>query len=124
MVRGEIMIGSKADADRHCFDKAQEIDGDWLVPLETALVYLHYRTPGKALPRARRAVELAPERFYAWYVRGLCEFKVGLSAAAKKSLQTCSDLCPGHGDARRLLVELYQPGRSFGRWLRRLFRRS
>src|SRR5262249_24557570 len=34
MVRGELLIPGRDDLDRHCFDKAVQLDGDWLVPLE------------------------------------------------------------------------------------------
>src|SRR5262245_61188761 len=60
IVRGEIMIAG-GDVDRYCFDKAVQADGDWLVPLEIAQVYLYHCRPSKALMRARQAVEQAPE---------------------------------------------------------------
>ena len=124
MVRGEIMLSRKGEVDRHCFDKAQQIDGDWLVPLEIALVYLHHGNPSKALPRAHRAVELAAESFYPWYVQGRCQLQLGLDGAARTSLETCLELRPGQPDAERLLTEMRDPGGAVRRWFRRLFRRS
>ncbi len=57
MVRGELLATTRDEIDRHCFDKAVQADRDWLVPLEIALIYLHYEQPSKALSRARQAVE-------------------------------------------------------------------
>jgi len=49
-------IFGDADVVAECFDKAQELDADWLVPLEAARVELYYGKPSKALGRIRRAV--------------------------------------------------------------------
>ena len=49
MARGEWMLASRQQLDRHCFDKAQQVDADWLVPLETALIYRYYRFPSQGL---------------------------------------------------------------------------
>ena len=53
LVRGEIMVAARQDMDRYCFDKAQELDPDWLVPLETARIELYYRKPSRALHWAK-----------------------------------------------------------------------
>ncbi|MFN2167503.1 MAG: hypothetical protein ACK2U9_14715, partial [Anaerolineae bacterium] len=50
-VRGELMVALKQKTDRHCFDKAQIACSDYLVPLETALIYVHYREYAKAQQR-------------------------------------------------------------------------
>ncbi len=118
-VRGELMAATKQDTDRHCFDKASQVDADWLVALETACIYLYLGIPGRAADRARRAVELAPDRYYAWFVQGRTQQELGLTAAAK-SFQRCLDLCPGHVDSMRFLAEFSQGGGS----LRRLWRRA
>ncbi len=49
LVRGEIMIAARQEMDRYCFDKAQELDADWLVPLEAARIELYYRRPSLAV---------------------------------------------------------------------------
>jgi tetratricopeptide (TPR) repeat protein len=123
-VRGELMVSAKGDIDRHCFDKAVLIDPDWLVCLEIALVYLHYKIPSKALFRARQAVENAPQAFYCWYVQGLCQVELGFEDQAKKSLKRCLELSPNHTEAGQRLADLNQRGWSPGRSLRRLFGRS
>ena len=53
------MLITRQGVDVHCFDKAQQIDRDWLVPLESALVYLHHDLASNAhsrelAPRSRR----------------------------------------------------------------------
>ena len=54
-VRGELMLATKQDVDAHCFDKAQQLDRDWLVPLESALIYLHHNLASRAQARAARS---------------------------------------------------------------------
>ncbi len=123
-VRGELMIAARQSTDQACFDKAQQLDGDWLVSAEIALVYLYYRNPSRALPRARRAVETASDQYYAWLIQARCQLELGFDAAARESLGHCLDLCPGHADARQMLAALEQSSvNSLGRWLRGLFRR-
>ena len=120
LVRGEIMLAQGQDTDGACFDKAQQLEADWLVPLEIALVYLYYGAPAKAMSRARRAVEAAADSPYAWCIQGRCQAAIGLTAAARTSLQHCLQLSPRHAEAQRLLGET--GGDWFGkRWWRRLF---
>lgn len=123
VVRGEILVAGRQATDQHCFDKAQEIDLDWLVPLEIALIYLYYRNPSKAHLRARRAIELAPDRHYAWLVQGRCQEDLGFNDQARQSYGHCLDLCAGHVEARHRLLELENSWRSPGRFFRNLFRR-
>jgi tetratricopeptide (TPR) repeat protein len=123
LVRGEVMVARKHDTDRHCFDKAMQLDPDWLVPLEISLVYLHYGQPTKALARATRAVEKAPDQYYAWYVQGNCQTRLEQAQAARKSFERCLELCPRHTEAQSRLAELNNRGWSPIRLFRRLFRR-
>ncbi len=124
MVRGELLLAAKQATDQHCFDKAQQLDADWLVAAETALIYLFYRNPSRALPRARRACETAPDQYYPWLLQARCQQALGLDSQARRSLQTCLELCPGHVEGRQMLAELEQASvASLGRWLRGLFRR-
>ena len=69
-VRGELVIVSKQKNDRYCFDKAQIADKDWLVPLESALIYTTTRSSNLGQQRAQMAVEKAPQAYYPWYVLG------------------------------------------------------
>jgi len=124
MVRGELLLAAKQATDQHCFDKAQQLDADWLVSAEIALVYLFYRNPSRAQLRARRACETAPDQYYAWLVQARCQRALGLDSQARRSLQTCLELCPGHEDARQMLAELETGSvSSLGRWLRGLLHR-
>jgi tetratricopeptide (TPR) repeat protein len=123
LARGEIMLARKQDTDRHCFDKAMQLDSDWLVPLEIALVYLHYRQPSKAVAWAKRAVEKAPDKYYTWFVQGKCQFQLDQAEAARQSFERCLELCPRHAEATARLVEIAHRGWSPMRLIRRLFRR-
>ena len=78
MVRGELMLAARQTTDQHCFDKAQQLETDWLVPIEIAMIYLFYRQPGRAQMRARRACEMAPEQWYPWLVQARCQRALGL----------------------------------------------
>jgi tetratricopeptide (TPR) repeat protein len=123
LVRGEIMVARKQDTDRHCFDKAQQLDADWLTPLEISLIYLHYGRPSKALGRAQRAVEKAPDQYYAWYVQGICQIRLEHAQQARQSFARCLELSPRHADATARLVELDHRRWSPWRIFKRLFSR-
>lgn len=123
LVRGELMVSCKQAIDEHCFDNAQQLDPDWLVPLEIALVYLHYHVPSKGLVRARRAVEQAPDCHYAWYVQGLCQEQLGFDSRARQSYERCTELCPRHHDAQLRLSQLGKSDWFLPRLLR-FFRKS
>jgi tetratricopeptide (TPR) repeat protein len=120
-VRGELLLAGRQEAERHCFDKAQQIDADWLVPIEIARIYLHYRQPSNALNRARLGVERGPGNAYAWYVQGVSLSELGMEVQAHKSFRTCLELCPGHRDAETRLQSL-NPGSSLWKRLRSFWR--
>jgi tetratricopeptide (TPR) repeat protein len=124
MVRGELLQAGKQEMDVHCFDKAQQIDSDWLVPLEIGLIYLHYNKPSQALNRIRRAVEVVPDQYHGWYLQGLCQMKLGFDHQARASFQRCHELCPRHADSLSRLNELETRGWSPLSFLRRLFNRT
>ena len=115
------MTATSQDTDRHCFDKAEQLEGDWLVSLEAALIYLHYKQPSKALARAQRAVEKAAGQYYPWYVQAVCQAELDQAQPARQSLARCLELCPRHAEAQALLVKLDNRGWSPFRFVRRLF---
>jgi tetratricopeptide (TPR) repeat protein len=123
IVRGEVVAGD-ADRERYCFDKAVQLDVDWLVPLEIAQVYMFHRRPTKALSRARQAVEKGADQPYPWYFQGICECELNLIDAAKRSFRRCLEIVPNHSEAQRALAELKESGWSLGRAIKNLFRRS
>ncbi len=124
MVRGELMVHSRDDVDRHCFDKAVQTDSDWLVPLEIALVYLEYKVPSKGLVRARQAVEKAPQSAHCWYIQGRCEQELEFHQQAEHSYRRSLELAPRHAEASRHLDELARQPWSLKRSIRRLLGRS
>lgn len=124
VVRGEMMLARKEDIDNYCFDKATQIDGDWLVLLEIGEIYLHYGRATKALQRTRTAVERAPDHAFCWYRQGTCELALGLTTAAEKSFLHCLELAPKHEAARESLKELEKTRPMVRRFLRRWFHLS
>lgn len=123
LVRGEIMLRRKEAMEQHCFDKAQLLDPDWLILLETARIYMHHRRPANALVRVRIAAERAPQEAYCWYLKGCIEADLGFIPAARLSLERCLGLSPKHTQARDRLQHLKYEGRGLSRvwsWLRPL----
>ncbi len=108
-VRGELMVAGRQRTDRHCFDKAELADRDWLVPQESAIIYLYYKAYGMAQARAQSAVEKATDAYYAWYVLGVCQSKLGFDTSAHASFQRCLELCPRHAEALARVAELERP---------------
>jgi tetratricopeptide (TPR) repeat protein len=123
-VRGELMLVMKQKTDRHCFDKAQVLSRDPIVPLESGLIYLHHRAFVKAQRRVQTALEKEPESYYAWYLLGVCQQHSGLIEAATRSFERCRELCPNHHEAGMKLAELRHGSWSIGRKLRRMIRRD
>ena len=104
------MLATKQDIDSHCFDKAQQLDRDWLVPLESAMIYAHYDVASKSQARARVAMEAAPDKFYCWFVYGGAQQSLGLRRQAKESYEQCLKLCPRHVEATKQLETLVGGG--------------
>jgi tetratricopeptide (TPR) repeat protein len=123
MVRGEWMLAAHHKLEEHAFNKAEQLDKDWIVPLESALIYLHYRFASRAVARARAATEAAPDQYFAWYIRGCAESDAGMKRPATESLQHCLQLCPGHVEAQEQMRKLGSGGLAAMRWLRSLFSR-
>jgi tetratricopeptide (TPR) repeat protein len=119
VARGELMLARRDKLEQFCFDKAVQLDADWLVPLEIGAVYEHYGSTAKALTRTREAVEKAADQAYCWYRRGVCEMTLGLDGPARKSFTQCLHLIPGHADALTQLAALTNSRRP----VRRLFAR-
>lgn len=124
LARGELMLARRDRTEEYCFDKAVQLDPDWLVPLEIGAVYDFYGRTAKALSRTRQAVEKAPDQPYCWFRQGECELALDLVGPAEKSFRRCLQLAPKHEDARTALMALNSNRRPIRRFLRRLFRLS
>ena len=124
LVRGEIIVAQGGRGDDHCFDKAQILDRDWLVPLEAAAACLFHKCPAKALRRAQEAVARAPSSPLCWYVQGDCQRRLGMESAATKSFARCLELAPEHLGARARLAESGGALGGLSRRLGRLFGRK
>jgi len=121
VVRGELMLARKEDIDGYCFDKALQLDGDWLVSLEIGAIYAHYGRPAKALQRTRVAVEKAPDHGYCWYCQGKYELALGLTRPAAKSFERCLQLVRNHSLARKALEEIRHNRYTARNLLRKVF---
>jgi tetratricopeptide (TPR) repeat protein len=124
VARGEVMLARRDRTEEYCFDKAVQLDADWLVPLEIGLVYDFHGRPTKALTRTRQAVEKAPDQAYCWFRQAECEMALDLVTSAEKSFIRCLQLAPKHEEARTALFALKQNRRPIRRFFRRLFRFS
>jgi Tfp pilus assembly protein PilF len=118
------MLARQENIDDYCFDKATQLDADWLVTLEIGMIYLHYGKPTKALQRTRAAVEKASDQVYCWYCQGLCESALRFHRSAEKSFSRCLELRPNDPLARRELDELRSSRGFLRRWFGRIFRFS
>jgi tetratricopeptide (TPR) repeat protein len=119
-VRGEVMLANRQTVEEHCFSKARQQDSDWLIPMETALIYLRYKIPSKAAAHARLATESNPDQSYAWYVRGIADMALDHLELARKSFERCLQLSPNHSDAKSRVAQLASERWSFGRLVRAL----
>ncbi len=123
VARGELMLARREPLDEYCFDKAYQLDNDWLVNLEIGSVYEHYGRHAKALTRIRRAAEQAPDRAFCWYRAAECEMALGLTASAEISLGRCLQVSPRHDAARQRLFDIRNSRGVIRQFFRRLFGR-
>jgi tetratricopeptide (TPR) repeat protein len=121
-VRGELVVAGRQQNDRYCFDKAQLADKDWLVPLESALIYYYYGSYANGQQRAQVAAEKSPQSYYPWYVLGLNQRKLGFDSAAIGSFNRVLQICPRHADTLSRLAELDTPQWPFAKLFGRLWR--
>jgi len=117
-VRGEVMTAMKASTAVHCFDSAEQIDGDWLVRTENANILRYYKSPLSALGRAAAAVNVTPDASFAWMIKGICEHESGFRSQAIKSLEQTLQLDPEFKEAKRWLTIVQTTGPGL---LKRLF---
>ena len=124
MARGDLMLARRDAVAEHCFDKAIQLDPDWIVLIEIAAIYMYYRRHAKALSRCAAAVERAPDQAYAWYQQGRCQMYTGLTRPARLSFKQCLDLEPKHFAARAAMKEIEAGDGFLKRTVRRVFGRG
>ncbi|HEX8342814.1 MAG TPA: hypothetical protein VF624_18065 [Tepidisphaeraceae bacterium] len=122
LARGELMLARRESTADYCFDKAVQLDADWLVLLEIAEVFRHYGRRAKALVWATRTVERAPDSPHVWCRRGELEREMGLLVAAERSFRACVQLSPHHRVAGGHLLQLANDRRGLRNWFKRVFR--
>lgn len=123
-VRGELMLVMKQKTDRHCFDKAQVLSRDHIVPLESGLIYMHHRIFMKAQQRLQAALDREIDSHYAWYLMGVCQNESGLPDKARQSFERCMELCPNHHEAGEQLAKLRDGSSLIGNVFKRIIRRN
>lgn len=123
VARGELMLARRGPIESYCFDKAVQLDADWLLLVEIADVYLHHGRATRAVVRLREAVERAPGQAHCWLRLGECELALGLSDSAARSLARCLQIEPKHAEARERLRNLSGDRRPVRGFLRRVFGR-
>lgn len=123
-VRAELSVATKKTGDITSFDKANLANSDWLVSLESALIYLFYRSYSKAQQRAKVAVEKSSDSYYCWYILGVCSQKLGFVSSAQMNFSRCLELCPNHVQAEQRMFEINQSNWSVGRLLKRMIGRK
>ncbi len=122
MVRGEIMVARGQDVDQHCFDKATQLDADWLTALEIAQMYRFRRKFTKAALLRDRPWSVPPIARTAGSFKAVAKWNSASCAAARRSFLQCLELKPGHLDARAQLNALDAEGWSIRGRLKRFFR--
>lgn len=123
LVRGELMLAGRQNTDTACFEKAEQLERDWLVPLEASLICLYHGAPAKALLRIRKAVEQSPGQPYVWLVQSRAQTELGQTRAARTSLEQVLSLSPGHRAAEQSLEALETTAGRSWRWMRGWFSR-
>ena len=103
--RGEVLLAYREPTHAACFQKAMaEPDANWFDRLVIARICLFYRKAAAALDYAAQAVSAQPNAAYAWYVQGLCQQALGLSAA-RTSFERCLEIRADYAPARRAMKE-------------------
>lgn len=122
LARGEVMLARSERTDAYCFDKAIQIENDWLLRLEIGDIYCFHHRPAKGLAYYRQAVEQAPDQPHAWFRQGICENELGLTGPSCRSLARCLELSPKHERARMTLHRISTESRPVRQWFKRLLR--
>ncbi len=106
-VRGEVLLARGEHIHDTCFQKAlAEPAADWFDRVIIAGIYLFYRRAAAAFEYAKKAVEMAGDAGYAWFVLGHAQRELGQTALACRSYRHCLQLRPDYAEARQALQDL------------------
>jgi len=105
-VRGEVLLARKQSTADYCFQRAIQQDAHWQTPLEVGAVCLFWEHPAKSVPWFRKAAEAAPEEPIVWLQLARAQRKLGQVAAARRTLNECLKIAPGHRAVNAELAEL------------------
>lgn len=120
-VRGELMITQRSANADHCFDSAEQLDPDWLVKTDNAMIFRFHRAPLRGLRRASAATASAVDVAWAWLVQGICQHESGFTAEARKSIERAIECDRELTEARDWLATVTHSGGFLQRLWRRLF---
>jgi tetratricopeptide (TPR) repeat protein len=117
LVRGEVMLATRARNGDYCLEKARSIAGnDWFNHLLIARIYYFHRQYAKALGYARKAMELQATSAFVWQVLGNCQEMLSQRREAKISYTQALLIDPDFHGARTALNSMHYAG-----WFSRLF---
>lgn len=122
LARGDVLLAREEKRAAYCFDKALALaPQDWrIVWLAARIRYLHEQF-APALRLVQQALEAKPGEGSLWLLAGLCQQRLGLTRAARQSLQQARQLNPHCRDTVRTLRALAAQGpgaRLRGYWQR------
>lgn len=111
LARGDVLLAAGQRQVDACFDRALRLaPGDWLIRWLAGRIRAYWKQFALALKQVREAVALAPDRAVAWVTMAECQLELGLSEAARQSVQQCLSLSPDHPAGLELLRRLDEQG--------------
>lgn len=121
LARGDVLLARSESRAAYCFDKALALASEhWLYLWLVSRVHSFYRQFARALHFAQRALDAASDRAAVWLQLGQCQLALGMTAAARSSLQQALELDP-EGGASQVLNQVRRSGlgdRLTGFWRR------
>ncbi|MBN2507328.1 MAG: tetratricopeptide repeat protein [Verrucomicrobia bacterium] len=122
LARGDVMLARAEQRADYCFDKALALaPRNWFVAWLAARIRYFYEQFAQALRLVRQALEWNPGQSSLWLLAGLCQREVGLTGAARTSLDQARQLDPRCVEAAQALRDMAAAGWSAK--LRSLWRR-
>ncbi len=122
IARGDVLLGAHQSHHDDCFERAlAEPSADWFDRVIIARTCAYYGRFAAAIAYLNRALELEPANAYTWCELGCCQAAVGLTGAARQSLDRCLELRPDCDDAIDAINRMSQA--SFWHWFRAVLRR-
>lgn len=111
LARGDVLLAKKEKRADFCFDKAASLaPHDWFVRWLAARVYHFYEKFSKAIDWAQQAIELNGGQGVAWLLMGQSQMALGMTGAARVSLQQARELSTNSSEADAAMRQLSRQG--------------